>query len=69
MNSYNIRVYLIYAKPVIQFPVTSPAIIIAITKRTKSRETKVGKWMTALSRSKLAEFAFISIYELWSKEL
>ncbi len=55
-------------KPLSGFPVTSPAMI-AITKRKKSSETKVSKWRTAFLQSQLAKFTFISIYELWRKEL
>ncbi len=45
-------------------------MVIAITKRKKSSETKVSKWRKALSRTHaIGEVHFISIYELWRKEL
>ena len=56
-------------KPVNVFPVTSPAMVIAITKRKKSRETNREKWGKALSRSQLTKFTLMSIYELWRKGL
>ena len=55
--------------PVNRFPVTSPAMIIAITKRKKSSEIRIGKQRTALSQSQLVKFTLISIYKLWCKEL
>ncbi len=44
-------------------------MVIAITKRTKSSETKLEKWEQTLSRSQLTKFTWKSIYELWRKEL
>ena len=55
-------------KPVNVFPVTSPAMVIAITKRKKSRETNREKWEKALSQSQLTKFTLI-IYALWRKGL
>ncbi len=49
-------------KPVNIFPVTSPAMVIVITKRKKSRETNREKWGKALSRSQLTKFTLMSIY-------
>ena len=45
-------------KPVNLFPVTSPAMEIAITKRKKSREIKHEKWETGLSQSQLTNSKF-----------
>ncbi len=56
-------------KPVNLFQVTSPAMVIAITKRKKSMETNREKWWKALSRSQLTKFTFMSISELWRKGL
>ncbi len=56
-------------KPVDVFPVTSPAMVIAITKRKKSSEANREKFETAPSRFKLTKFTLISIYELWRKGL
>ncbi len=60
--------YHVVAKTLNGFPVTSPAMIIAITKHKKSSETKVDKWRTAFLQSQLAKFTLISVYELWRKE-
>ncbi len=56
-------------KQVNVFLVTSPAMVIAITKHKKSRETNREKWGKALSRSQLTKFTLMSIYELWCKGL
>ncbi len=56
-------------KPLNGFPVTSPAMTIAITKCKKLNETKVGKWRTAFLQSQLVKFTLISIYKLWRKQL
>ena len=49
------------------FPVTSPAMIIAITKHKQSSETKVGKWRMGFLRSQLAKFTLISILRTFGK--
>ena len=61
--------WLLLDKPINLFTVTSPAMVIAITKRKKSRETNREKWEKALSRSQLTKFTLMSIYELWRKGL
>ncbi len=75
---FNLLKFIIWAKPVNVFPVTSPAMVIAITKRTESSETKLEKWEQTLSRSQLTKFTW-NIYvrtlvqgtvvlQFWSKQ-
>ncbi len=48
--------YKVRTKPVNLFPVTSPAMVIAITKRMKASETKREKWEKPLSLPQFANF-------------
>ena len=56
-------------KPVNLFPVTSPAMVIDITKRTKSSETNVENVRKHFCNPRSQSLLEISIYELWRKEL
>ncbi len=50
----------VWTKPVNRFPVTSPAMIIAITKRKESSKTKLSNWRKALSLPQLVNFTWNS---------
>ncbi len=45
-------------KPVNLFPVTSPAMVITITKRTKPSETKREKWEKTLTRPQVVKLTW-----------